>query len=52
MSMRAAINSSSSSIRKVVYRLVAKYSLQHLVKAHQGAPPLRGNDAWRQLADV
>lgn len=38
--------------RKVVYRLIAKYELNHLVRAHQGAPPLKGNAAWHALADA
>lgn len=36
---------------KIIYRVVARQGLQHLVKRHKGGPPLQGNDAWRALGD-
>lgn len=38
--------------RARLYRLIARHGLQHLVRRHQGAPPLRGNRAWHALADA
>lgn len=38
---------------KIVYRVVRKHGLQHLVRRHKGAPPQRaGNAAWQALADA